>query len=94
MISSDYQVIPPNSGSIYDAGGMEDASVSAPRGRDRGFESGPHVLCCVALGPKRVEKVEGQLRSEMLVKPGVDLQALLEALGLESVETRGEKSSA
>ena len=86
MISSDYQVVAPQARCIFDAGEMEDAY--APRGKKR--RSGPHVMCCVALGLKRVEKVEGQLRSEILVKPEVGLQTLLEDLGLESAGTSGK----
>lgn len=79
MISSDYQVVAPQPKCIFDAGEMEDAY--APRGKKR---RPGHVMCCVALGLRRVEKVEGQLRCEMLLRPEVGLQTLLADLGLES----------
>lgn len=90
MISSDYHIIAPQSGTEFDAREMEDVYV--PRGKKR--PSGPQVMCCVALGLKRVEKVEGRLRSEMLVKPEVGLQTLLADLGLEVAGTRSENPAA
>lgn len=84
MISSNYEVVVPLPETLFNAREMED--VYAPRG-NKGRRSGLHVTCCVALGLRRVEKVEGQLRSEMLVKSEVGLQTLLADLGLETAST-------
>ncbi|EPT00713.1 hypothetical protein FOMPIDRAFT_1016335 [Fomitopsis schrenkii] len=81
MISSDYEVVVPPAGTAFTTAGMEDAFKPREVGPGpRGASS--FVLCCTSLGLRRVEKVEGELRSTTLVKSDVGLDTLLEDLGL------------
>ncbi|TFY65074.1 hypothetical protein EVJ58_g2218 [Rhodofomes roseus] len=79
MKSSEYEILLPQPGATFMAEDMEDV-YSPKEGRRTGSES--YVLCCVALGLRRVEKVGEGLRSVTLVKPEVGLQTLLTDLNL------------
>ncbi|KZT65647.1 hypothetical protein DAEQUDRAFT_759245 [Daedalea quercina L-15889] len=98
MISSDYEVVVPRSGTAFMPEEMEDAY--KPRGKGR--RTGMSVLCCTTMGLRRAEKVKGELQRKTLVKPEVGLQTLLEDLGLKirqdermstSADCRGDGAS-
>ncbi|KAH9924776.1 uncharacterized protein B0H18DRAFT_1119792 [Fomitopsis serialis] len=78
MKSSEYEILLKQPGAAFVAEDMKD--VYCPRGK--GKRTGLSVLYCASLGLRRVEKVEGGLRSTTLVKPDVGLQTLVEDLGL------------
>ncbi|KAH9839851.1 uncharacterized protein C8Q71DRAFT_465358 [Rhodofomes roseus] len=76
--SSEYEIFLPQPEAAFAAADMEDTY--DPRGK--GGRTRSHVLCYVALGLRRVEKVKRELQSVTLLKAGVCLQTLLADLDL------------
>jgi len=78
MKGSEYEILLPPTETAFVAEEMED--IYGDREKER--RTGSYVLCCTSLGLRRVENVEGSLRSATLVKPDVGLQTLVDDLGL------------
>ncbi|TFY65070.1 hypothetical protein EVJ58_g2216 [Rhodofomes roseus] len=76
--SSEYEIFLPQPEAAFAAADMEDTY--DPRGK--GGRTRSHVLCYVAFGLRRVEKVKRELQSVTLLKAGVGLQTLLADLDL------------
>ncbi|KAH9924774.1 uncharacterized protein B0H18DRAFT_1011140, partial [Fomitopsis serialis] len=78
MKGSEYEILLPRPDTAFVAEEMEDIYGDSKKER----RTRSCVLCCVSLGLRRVEKVEGSLRSATLVKPGVGIQTLVDDLCL------------